>query len=292
MRQICNKNTKNKKIFIVTGMSGAGKSQALKIFEDFGFYCVDNLPAALLINFIKLTAPSGRFNNVAIGVDIREGVALKKIPKILNDLKQQHFCFRLLFLDASDNILVQRFSQTRHKHPLGKNISNAIKVERRKISKLREVADKHIDTSSMTLSELKENVSKILEVKRSREMKLSVMSFGYKYGIPVDADIIMDVRFLKNPNYRSSLKNKTGLHKSVANYIRKDKNFAAFSSKLHGLIKYLLPLYINEGKSYLTIAIGCTGGKHRSVYTACELSIFLKKINITVSEYHRDIKKK
>jgi UPF0042 nucleotide-binding protein len=283
---------KNKKVFIVTGMSGAGKSQALKVFEDFGFYCIDNLPVALLSDFAKLIKKSKQFENAALGIDVREGsAALKNLHEILMQLKKPGFNFRVIFLDAADNILIQRFSQTRHKHPLGSKISTAIKAERRKISKLKEMADKYIDTSSMTLSELKENLSGLLEIKRLKEMKLTVISFGYKYGIPVDSDIIMDVRFLKNPNYQNALKNKTGLDKPVATYILKDKHCKTFIANFTSLIKHLIPLYIKEGKSYLTIAIGCTGGKHRSVFVTDILYKHLKTSNMNVSAYHRDIKK-
>lgn len=280
-----------KRVFIITGMSGAGKSQALKIFEDFGFYCADNLPVALLDSFIKLVRKSENFEYVALGIDIREVEYPKILPQMLEDLKKQ-FYFRVIFLDASDNILVQRFSQTRHKHPLGKNISDAIKLERRKTAKLKEVADKYIDTSSLTLSELKENLSRVLEIKRSGEMKISVVSFGYKYGVPVDADIVMDVRFLENPNYIKNLKDKNGLDIAVARYISSDKNSKIFLGKFTKLIKYLIPLYVKEGKSYLTIAVGCTGGRHRSVYLARNIAEFLKKTNMTVSAYHRDIRKR
>jgi UPF0042 nucleotide-binding protein len=280
----------DRKVFIVTGMSGAGKSQALKAFEDFGFYCIDNLPVAMLDNFAKLIKKSAQFENVALGIDIREG-HVRDLPKVLGNLKKSGFYFRVLFLDAPDNILIQRFSQTRHKHPLGKNISSAIKIERKKMSELKELADKQIDTGSLTLSELKENVSGLLEIKRSREMKLTVISFGYKYGIPVDVDIIIDVRFLVNPNYEKRLKTKTGLHKSVADYILKDKNAKIFLGRFTKLIKYLIPLYIKEGKSYLTIAIGCTGGKHRSVFIANTLYKKLKDSAMTVFQFHRDIKK-
>jgi len=282
---------KERKLFIITGMSGAGKSQALKCFEDFGFYCADNLPVAMLGEFVKLIETSAQFGNVALGIDVREGHTIKELPPILQNLKKSDFPFRIIFLDAADNILVQRFSQTRHKHPLGKNITSAIKSERKKMSALKEMSDKNIDTSSMTLSELKENLSKLLEIKRSKEMKLTVISFGYKRGIPLEADITMDVRFLENPNYVKRLKNKTGLDKAVKNYIQKDKNAKTFLGRFTKLVKYLIPLYIREGKSYLTIAIGCTGGRHRSVYIADTLYRSLKETMPTVSAYHRDIKK-
>ena len=279
------------KIFIITGMSGAGKSQALKCFEDLGFYCIDNLPVALIPAFSELVKTQRHFKNVALGIDIREGRFLKGFVKSLDALGRLGLDYKVIFMDASDPVILQRFSETRHRHPLGKNISQAVKEERKILFELKERANKVIDTSTLTLGELKEILAGALELKRSTEMKLTVISFGYKYGIPLDADLVMDVRFLPNPNYIPRLKRRTGLDKPVGDYIRSRPGFKSFITDYTGQIKNLLPLYIKEGKSYLTIAIGCTGGKHRSVFIAHQLAQNLSRFGFSVSEYHRDIRK-
>lgn len=279
------------KIFIITGMSGAGKSQALKCFEDLGFYCIDNLPVALIPSFSELVKTEKHFKNVALGIDIREGRFLKGFVKSLDTLGRLGLDYKVIFLDASDPVILQRFSETRHRHPLGKNISQAVKEERKILFELKDRANKVIDTSNLTLGELKEILAGALELRRSTEMKLTVISFGYKYGIPLDADLVMDVRFLPNPNYIPRLKHKTGLDKPVGTYIRSRPGFRKFIADYTGQIKNLLPLYIKEGKSYLTIAIGCTGGKHRSVFIARQLAQNLSRFGFSVSEYHRDIRK-
>lgn len=279
------------KIFIVTGMSGAGKSQALKNFEDLGFYCVDNLPIDLIPGFAELIRTKRHLRNVALGIDIREGRFLKDFSSSLDILRSQGLDYKVIFLDASDETLMQRFSETRHRHPLGKNISAAVKEERRILCELKSRANKVIDTSKLSLGELKEKLSGLLELKRTAEMKLSVISFGYKYGIPLDADLVMDVRFLPNPFYVPALKAKTGLDPAVGRFLRSKPGFKTFLNAYTSQIKDLLPLYIKEGKSYLTIAIGCTGGKHRSVYIASEIARNLAAGGFSVSEYHRDIRK-
>jgi len=283
---------KNKgRIFIITGMSGAGKSQALKSFEDLGFYCIDNLPIALIPQFAGLVGDRRYLRNVALGIDIREGRFFKDFILTLDNLGKLGLDYKIIFLDASDQVLMQRFSETRHRHPLGKNIAAAVKEERRMLWDLRSRANKVIDTSKLTLGELKEMLSAALELRRTAEMKLSVISFGYKYGIPLDADIVMDVRFLPNPYYVPALRKKTGQDAPVGAYLRRQPGFKAFLKSYTEQIKTLLPLYIKEGKSYLTIGIGCTGGRHRSVYIAGELAKGLVAGGFSVSEYHRDIRK-
>jgi len=279
------------KIFIITGMSGAGKSQALKCFEDLGFYCIDNLPVALIPAFSELVKTNRHFRQVALGIDIREGRFFKGFVKSLDILRKLGLDYKVIFLDAADPIILQRFSETRHRHPLGKNISEAVREERKILSGLKERANKVVDTSKLTLGELKEILSGALELKRSTEMKLTVISFGYKYGIPLDADLVMDVRFLPNPNYIPRLKRRTGLDRPVGDYIRNKPGFKTFIKDYTGQIKHLLPLYIKEGKSYLTIAIGCTGGRHRSVFIAHQVAESLSRFGFSVSEYHRDIRK-
>ncbi|MDD2806552.1 MAG: RNase adapter RapZ [Elusimicrobiales bacterium] len=279
------------KIFIITGMSGAGKSQALKSFEDLGFYCIDNLPIALIPEFATLIGDRRYLKNVALGIDIREGRFFKDFIRTLDNLGKLGLDYKIIFLDATDEALMQRFSETRHRHPLGKNIAAAVKQERAILMDLKARANKVIDTTKLTLGELKEILSAALELRHTAEMKLSVISFGYKYGIPLDADIVMDVRFLPNPYYVPALRRKTGQDAPVGAYLRRQPGFKTFLKSYAEQIRALLPLYIKEGKSYLTVAIGCTGGRHRSVYIAGELARLLAASGFSVSEYHRDIRK-
>ncbi|MEA3306749.1 MAG: RNase adapter RapZ [Elusimicrobiota bacterium] len=279
------------KVFIVSGMSGAGKSQALKCFEDFGFYCIDNLPTGLMPSFVKLLHTKKYLKNVALGMDIREGRYVKDFVLSLENLVKLGVEYKIIFLDAADPILLQRFSETRHKHPLGKNLTFAIKQERKILSNIKIESNKVIDTSKLTLGELKEIISAALELKRSKEMNLSITSFGFKYGIPLDADIVMDVRFLPNPNYIPRFKKKTGLDKGVQVYLQSKPMLKKFIDRYSDQIKDLIPLYIKEGKSYLTIAIGCTGGRHRSVFISNQMAKKMEKFGFSVSEHHRDIRK-
>ncbi len=285
------KEAASRKIFIISGISGAGKSQALKAFEDLGFFCVDNLPIALLNGFVKLMASSRNWRRVALGMDIREGRLIETLPEALSRLKGHGIEHRILFLEASDAAIIQRFSETRHRHPLGRQVAQAVREERRRLVPIRAIADKIIDTSAMTLGELKEAVSGTLELSRPREMTLSVVSFGYKYGLPIDADIVMDVRFLPNPNYMPRLRPKTGLDSAVERYILARPEARDFLKKYLDLIASLIPQYMKEGKSYLTVAVGCTGGRHRSVCLTHLLAQELKKIGHPVQEFHRDVRR-
>ena len=278
-----------RRIFIITGMSGAGKSQALKIFGDFGFYCVDNLPLALFKNFTDYLKQSGERRDVALGIDVREGDRLKDMPKILNSMAADDFVVKVIFLDASEECLIRRFSETKHRHPIHKKLATAISHEREVISPIRTMADKVIDTSDLKLGELKETLSALMGLTRQGDMQITVVSFGFKNGILKDCDIVMDVRFLPNPFYLPELREKTGLDKEVQQYIMSFKESKEFAEKFTDLIKYLIPKYIKEGKSYLTIAMGCTGGKHRSVFMAHELAQRLTKAGLNASEFHRDI---
>ncbi|OUO57566.1 RNase adapter RapZ [Candidatus Avelusimicrobium gallicola] len=278
-----------RRIFIITGLSGAGKSQALKIFGDFGFYCVDNLPLALFKNFTDYIKQSGERKDIALGIDVREGGRLKDMPKILNSMVADDFIVRVIFLDASEECLIRRFSETKHRHPIHKKLAAAIAHEREVMSPIRTMADKVIDTSDLKLGELKEKLSALLGLTRDGDMQISVVSFGFKNGILKDCDIVMDVRFLPNPFYIPELRDKTGLDKEVQNYIMSFKETQEFAEKFADLIKYLIPKYIKEGKSYLTIAMGCTGGKHRSVFMAHELAQRLAKAGLNATEFHRDI---
>ena len=281
---------KNKRrIFIITGLSGAGKSQALKIFGDFGFYCVDNLPLALFKNFIDYVTKDTAYENIALGIDMRAGDQLKDLPNLVKTIKNQEFAIKVVFLDASDECLIRRFSETKHRHPIHKKLAAAIAHEREALRGIRTMADKVIDTSDLKLGELKEKLSILLNFKRTDDMQISVVSFGFKNGILKDCDIVMDVRFLPNPYYIPALKNKTGLDKPVQDYIASFKETQEFATKFTSLVKYLIPKYIKEGKSYLTIAMGCTGGRHRSVFMAHELAKRLTQAGLTASEFHRDI---
>ena len=281
--------TDKRRLFIITGMSGAGKSQALKMFGDLGFYCVDNLPLALFENFIAYVRDNATLRDIALGIDVREGDRLRDMPKMLNALAHNDFSIKVVFLDASEECLIRRFSETKHKHPIHKKLVAAIEHEKEVLVPIRTMADKVIDTSDLKLGELKEKLSSLITLKRAGDMQISVMSFGFKYGIPKDCDIVMDVRFLPNPYYVKDLKEKTGLDKPVQDYIMSFPDAPEFAARFADLIKYLIPKYITEGKSYLTIAMGCTGGKHRSVFMAHQLAEYLNKLGLSASEFHRDI---
>ena len=283
------KNHRGRKLFIITGISGAGKSQALKCFEDFGFTCVDNLPIALLDHFAELLAERPGMSRVALGIDIREGKFLKDLEAALAVVHDKGFEYRILFLDSSDRAIVQRFSETRHRHPLGTNIVEAVREERKILTDIKAIADKVIDTSSMTLGELKETLSMALELRGTKEMNLSVVSFGYKFGLPLDADLVVDVRFMPNPNYVPSLKRKNGLARAVQTYLLRQPSATKFLRDFSGMLRSVLPHYIHEGKSYLTVAVGCTGGHHRSVFVTHRLARELQKEGYSVREFHRDI---
>ncbi len=280
-----------KSIFIVSGISGSGKSQALKCFEDFGFHCIDNIPVKLFPSLEKLIMSEDYLNRVAIGIDIREMKHSKDFVSAISCLNMKLADCKIIFLDCQDNVIIQRFSETRHRHPLGENIPLAIKKERKMLAPLKEQADKIIDTTKLTLGELKEIISSLVTVKSIYDFKINLISFGYKYGVPIDADIVMDVRFLPNPYYVKDLKNKSGLDKEVRDYLEKSKVYSEFVSNWSAQLKSLIPLYMKEGKSFLTIAVGCTGGKHRSVCVVNHISSIFKDSGYDVSEFHRDMRK-
>lgn len=278
-----------KRVFVISGVSGAGKSQALKVFEDFGWFCVDNLPIALIDDFARLVVKSPSMTRVALGMDVREGRLLAMLPPLLREMKGKGLDIHVLFLDASDEALVRRFSETRHRHPLGGKVADAVKQERRLLAPIKGAADKVIDTTHLTLGELKEKISETLGLTRTREMTLQVVSFGYKNGAPIDADIVMDVRFIPNPHYVAALRRKTGLDEAVQKYILAQPIARRFLRDWLKLIAKLLPHYVREGKSYLTIAVGCTGGQHRSVFVTRWLAQKLRSSGHPVQEFHRDI---
>lgn len=278
-----------RKLFIITGMSGAGKSQALKMFGDLGFYCVDNLPLALFSEFASYVKEHAELQHIALGIDVREGERLKELPALLKKTTNKDFEVNVIFLDASEECLIRRFSETKHKHPIHKKLAAAIAHEHDLLKPIKIAADKVIDTTDLKLGELKEKISALLQLKKEGEMQISVVSFGFKNGLPKDTDLVMDVRFLPNPYYVKELKTKTGLDKAVQDYILSFPQTREFADKFADLIKYLIPQYIKEGKSYLTIAMGCTGGKHRSVFMAHQLAETLRKQGLSASEFHRDI---
>jgi len=279
----------SKRVFVISGVSGAGKSQALKVFEDFGWFCVDNLPIALIDDFARLVVKSPSMTRVALGMDVREGRLLAMLPPLLREMTDKGLDIHVLFLDAADEALVRRFSETRHRHPLGGKIADAVKQERRLLAPIKGAADKVIDTTHLTLGELKEKISETLGLTRTREMTLQVVSFGYKNGAPIDADIVMDVRFIPNPHYVAALRRKTGLDDAVQKYILAQPIARRFLNDWLKLIAKLLPHYVREGKSYLTIAVGCTGGQHRSVFVTRWLAQKLRRSGHPVQEFHRDI---
>lgn len=280
------------KLYIISGMSGAGKSQALKIFEDLGFVCVDNMPVRMIADFIDICLKNSvRYKNVAISVDSRAGESLTSFKDLLVIFKKKTLDYKIIFFNASDSVLLRRYSETRRRHPLGKSVPEGIELERRVVDRVFSVADEVIDTSGLTIGELKKVISVLAGIRQSgkRYLNISILSFGYKYGLPNDADIVYDVRFITNPNYVHGLKSKTGRDEAVGKYIKKQKEFRVFFNIFSKLIETTLPGYIKEGKSYLTIAVGCTGGQHRSVFTTEKIAEFLKNKKYKVKLNHRDI---
>jgi UPF0042 nucleotide-binding protein len=280
-------------IFIITGYAGSGKSTALAAFEDAGFYCVDNLPVALLPNFLDLTSGNNtEKNGFAFVMDLREKGFLVRYADIFDDLRSRGKKIGIIFLEADEKILLQRFSQTRRLHPLTGHggLLNDIQIEISKLKALRETADRVINTSHFNVHDLKAVIRQIARKSTvSSPISIHMLSFGYKYGTPDDADLIVDVRFLANPYFVPELKSLTGEVESVRQFIFRDPNCEAFLSKYMDLLTYLIPLYEKEGKSYLTIAVGCTGGKHRSVAVARFLYEHLKKPGTRITISHRDI---
>ncbi|MBQ2968749.1 MAG: RNase adapter RapZ [Clostridia bacterium] len=283
------------KIVIVTGMSGAGKSSAMKCLEDFGYYCIDNMPPVLIPKFVEISmGAGGSIDRVALVTDIRSRSLFKDLIATLDEMENgEHEC-EVLFLDASDDVLIKRYKETRRAHPLcpdGK-IIDGVNKERELMASVRERASHIIDTTKMLTRELREELSHIFVAGGSYEgLILDVMSFGYKYGIPNDADLVLDVRFLPNPFYVTELKPLTGLTADVQEFVLKHEQTQIFLDKITDLLEYLIPYYKQEGKNQLVIAIGCTGGKHRSVTLTEVMSKRLKAMGHRVLTHHRDIDK-
>ncbi len=280
---------------IVTGMSGAGKSTALKTLEDMGFFCVDNLPVMLIEKFAEIAHDDKlEVDNVAIGVDIRSGEALGELSECLQEMKKNNYNYEILFLDSSEVALVKRYKETRRKHPLSPTgrINEGIVKEREKIEFLKQRADYIIDTSNLLTRELKVELDKIfVNGEDYNNIIITVMSFGFKYGIPRDSDLVYDVRFLPNPYYDLKLRPLTGNDEAVVEVVSDCDEYREFMDKLTDMVKFLIPFYKREGKSQLVISVGCTGGKHRSVTVVNDLSNRLTELPYTVRNYHRDITK-
>ena len=277
-------------LVLITGMSGSGKGSVLKAFEDLGYYCVDNLPLELIQRFADLARQSPEIERTAIVVDIREGATLNRLPQILKQVKKT-INTQVLFLEASDDSLVRRFSETRRPHPLGKSssVASAISTERKRLDFLRNLADVIIDTSKFNVHELRSHIiEKFQEGTNNNTILVSCVSFGFKNGVPNDADLVFDVRFLPNPHFIPEFRPLTGRHPKVAGYIRQFPQTQEFIDRVSELLTYLLPHYIREGKSYLTVAFGCTGGQHRSVMIAEDVAKHLGKAGYNIKAQHRD----
>lgn len=281
---------------IITGMSGAGKSQAIKFFEDIGFYCIDNMPPQLISKVAELfTNADGNYKKVAFATDMRSGEMFSSIIDNLDEFERQNGKCEILFLDAEDEILIKRYKESRRRHPLSEdgNLHTGIKAERELLSGIRQRSTKIVDTSKMSPKQLKDYISGVFSenINPKSAIAVNIMSYGFKYGVPIDADILFDVRFLPNPFYIPSLKEKTGLDKAVYEYVLNYDVTRDFLKKLFDMMLFLLPHYIKEGKSNLVIGIGCTGGKHRSVTIANQLTNFLTDNGYNTYSTHRDINK-
>ena len=283
---------------IVTGMSGAGKTRAVNALEDCGYYCADNMPPKLMTKFAQLIAQSkDKIEKIAIVTDLRGGGLFYSLFESLDELKSEGFNYKILFVDASDEVIERRYKETRRKHPLldlsEGSVSRAITLEREALIVAREKADYVIDTSQMSATQLRERVVKIFTGSHSAGMHIHCMSFGFKYGAPSEADLIFDVRCMPNPFYEDELKDKTGLQKDVMEYVMSFPQAQGLLPRLYDLVDYLMPLYVKEGKSQLIIAVGCTGGRHRSVVFAERLHEHLvaQNLDFTLSIHHRDILK-
>jgi UPF0042 nucleotide-binding protein len=280
-------------LVIITGLSGSGKGSVLKSLEDIGFYAVDNLPIDLIPKFAELTRDSNSIHRAALVVDVREGEGLKRFPAMFARIRQS-IPTKLVFLEADKEALMRRFSETRRPHPLGtgQSIANSITEEIRQLTPIRKLADLVINTSKFTVHELRDHVrDKFMGAGEEQKIMIYVTSFGYRHGVPPDSDLVFDVRFLPNPNYIPKFKKLTGRHPAVAAYIRSFPQTTEFIGRISELLIYLLPHYIEEGKSYLTIGFGCTGGHHRSVMIADQIRKNLSAAGFNAKATHRDISK-
>jgi UPF0042 nucleotide-binding protein len=277
-------------LVVITGMSGSGKGSVLKVFEDLGYYCVDNLPVELIPSFADLIQQSQEIHRAALVLDVREGVRLERLPQILKTVKKR-VPTKVVFLEANDETLLRRFSETRRPHPLGKSepVKTSITAERQRLRAISALADEVIDTSKFNVHELRAHITeRFRREEPTKHILVSTVSFGFRNGVPEDADLVFDVRFLPNPHFVPEFRPLTGKDPKVAKYIRQFPQTQEFLDRIRELLIYLLPHYIHEGKSYLTIAFGCTGGQHRSVMMAEEIAKDLKKAGYDIKVQHRD----
>ena len=277
-------------LVVITGMSGSGKASVLKAFEDLGYYCVDNLPVGLIPRFAELIGHSSEIERTALVVDVREGRQLEELPTIVKSVKKI-IATKMIFLEASDSVLLRRYSETRRPHPLGIDspVKSSLTAERRHLRQIRALADLVIDTSKFNVHELRAHIIELFHKKeKGRNILVSCVSFGFKHGVPDDADLVFDVRFLPNPHFVPEFRPLTGRHPKVAKYIRSFPQTEEFIQRISELLVYLLPHYIREGKSYWTISVGCTGGQHRSVMISEDVAKRLRKAGYRVKVAHRD----
>ncbi|MBL7574739.1 UPF0042 nucleotide-binding protein [Peptoniphilus asaccharolyticus DSM 20463] len=276
-------------IFVVTGMSGSGKSGALNVFEDLGYFAMDNLPPALVPKFAEMACKSDTMNKVCVVVDVRSGEFFEDFSKSLLELRAQNINYKLLFLDAREEVLVNRYKEKRRPHPLDKSILNGIRKEAKMLEDIKTEAEYIIDTSDLSMKQFREKMLELVDLKIDEVLKISVTSFGFKNGILLDGDIIFDVRFLPNPYYIPELKKLSGQNSETKDFVLSHSVTSVFLSKCIDMLKFLIPNYIAEGKSVLSIGIGCTGGFHRSVVITNEIGVKLKELGYSVEVNHRDL---
>lgn len=286
---------KNLRIVIITGLSGSGKSTALHALEDIGFFCVDNLPILLLPKFLEIQGTaSGEVSKVALVMDVRERYFLEKHMEVISKLKKKKYSIEILFLEASDDSLLHRFSETRRAHPLSgkRTVPESIALEREKLRELKDIADTIIDTSLYNIHQLKDLLQRYyLDPLKGNKITINLISFGYRYGLPSDADMALDVRFLPNPYFYEDLKKYNGNDSRVREYVLKWDDTLHFLDKIYSLLSFLIPRYEKEGKTYLTIAVGCTGGRHRSVVILNRISEYLSEKGYSININHRDMER-
>ena len=287
------KKLQQDRFLIITGLSGSGKTVFSHFLEDLGFYCVDNLPSKLIPIFVELwERREVELDRVALVVDMREAGFLTEFPKVWEKIRKR-IAAKLIFLEASDDALIKRFSESRRPHPLSrkKSVIEAVRLERERLKEIKKMADEVIDTTEITINHLKKLLRRDFSKRKSQRMQISVISFGYKYGIPIDSDLVFDTRFLPNPFYIDEMRDKTGKNQKVKEYVLKAPETKKFLGELYRFIGYMVPNFLDEDKSYLTIACGCTGGKHRSVIIAEALKEYLRQKKYDIRIYHRDIYK-
>ncbi len=284
---------KSEKFLIITGLSGSGKTVVSRFLEDFGYYCIDNLPAKLIPNFVELwKRKEVEIEKVALVIDIREAGFETEFLEVLSKIRKDVSPW-LIFLEASDETLLKRYSESRRPHPLKskKSVLESIQLERERLAEIKRLADEVEDTSDMNIAQLREILNRRFLKKKTEKLQIRIISFGYKYGIPLESDLLFDTRFLPNPFYINELRDKTGKDKEVKEYVLEEKETKKYLHELKRFVDYLLPKFVKEGKSHLTISTGCTGGKHRSVIIAEELKSHLKTKDSSVRIYHRDLPK-